>query len=282
MPLPEFDYMQPRSIGDLMSILSKHGDAKLMAGGTDLLVLMRDRIIRPGLVVDVKKIEELHELSWDERSGITIGAAVTVNELLASEIIREKYRALWDAASELADPTLRNRATLAGNICNASPAADSAPALLVHGADVVVMSARGSRIIPIEEFFKGVKKTALAPGEFVKCINIANPGTARSAYMKWKRTWGEDLALVGVAALVGDSGVVRLAYSSAGPTPILLELRDVFDGVGPLEEKIEKASKNVPGGICPINDVRCAAEYRTHIATVLTKRVLRKLMGVGT
>ena len=130
MPLPEFDYIRPKSVKELTSILAKHGsEAKLMAGGTDLLVVMRDRLVRPKYVVDVKGIEELQGLSWDEGRGLTIGAAVTMNEMIASDIIKERFGALWSAASDLADPTVRSRATLVGNICNASPAADTAPAL---------------------------------------------------------------------------------------------------------------------------------------------------------
>lgn len=285
MPLPEFDFIRPKSVEELTSILAKHGgEAKLMAGGTDLLVLMRDRLVRPKYVVDIKGIEELRGLSWDEGRGLTIGAAVTMNEIIASDVVRERFGALWSAASDLADPTVRSRATLVGNICNASPAADTAPALLVHNAEVEAAGAKGSKKIPIEDFFKGVKRTALGPDEFVKAVHLPNPPDgAKSWYLKWKRTWGEDLALVGVAALVANSKkwIVRVAFSSVAPTPVLVpDVQKAFEGVGTLEEKIEKAATFIPGGICPITDVRCQAEYRTYIASVLVKRVLRKLLGL--
>ena len=286
VPLPEFDYLRPSSIEELISILNKHGsEAKLMAGGTDLLVLMRDRLIMPKFVVQINGIKGLHELSWDGEQGLSIGAAITVNKIIDSKVVKERFGALWTAARELADQTIRNRATLVGNICNASPAADSAPALLVHNAEVEVVSAKGSRKIRIEDFFKGVKRTALEPSEFVKAVRLPNPPEgARSLYLKWKRTWGEDLALVGVAGLVANSGkwTVRVALSSVAPTPVLVpEIQNVFEGEGKLEEKIEKAAALIPGGICSITDVRCSAEYRTHMATVLTKRVLRKLLGLS-
>jgi carbon-monoxide dehydrogenase medium subunit len=286
VPLPEFDYIRPKSVEELTSILAKHGsEAKLMAGGTDLLVLMRDRLVRPRYVVDIKGIGELQELSWDEGQGLTIGATVTMNEIIASDIIRERFGALWSAASDLADPTVRSRATLVGNICNASPAADTAPALLVHDGEVETVSAKGSRKIPIEDFFKGVKRTALGPDEFVKAVHLPNPPNgAKSWYLKWKRTWGEDLALVGVAALVANprKWIVRVALSSVAPTPVLVpEVQNAFEDDGTLEEKIEKAAASIPRGICPITDVRCNAEYRTHIAIILTKRVLRKLLELS-
>ncbi len=281
MPLPEFDYMRPLTVDELSAILAKHkGEARLMAGGTDLIPLMRESVLRPKYVVDVKGVKELHGITTHD-GGVTIGAAVTVNEIVESEIIRKKFTALWSAAKELSDQTLRSRATLAGNICNASPAADSCPSLLVLGAEVEVVGAHGKRKIPIAEFFKGVKRTALAQDEFVKAVHIPNqPAGAKSLYSKWKRSWGEDVALVGVAALVSGKKV-RVAMSSVAPTPVLVpEIGNVFYGEGTLEEKIEKAAACVPGGICPINDVRCQAEYRTHMAAVLTKRVLRELLGV--
>lgn len=284
MPLPEFDYLRPKSVDELAAILAKHrNEAKLMAGGTDLLPLMRERIVTPKYVVDVKGIKEIHGIK-SEDGRLTIGAAVTVDEIVESKIIKEKYGALWSAAKDLSDPTVRGRATLAGNICNASPAADSSPSLLVHGAEVEVVGSKGGRTIPISEFFKGVKRTALAHDEFVKAIRLPEPPKgAKSIYLKWKRSWGEDVALVGVTALVADSGkTVKVAMSSVAPTAVLVpEIQKVFEEDGKLEEKIEKAAGCVPGGICPINDVRCNADYRTYMASVLTKRVLRKLLGVG-
>ncbi len=281
MPLPEFDYLRPLTVDELSAILAKHkGEARLMAGGTDLIPLMRERILRPKYVVDLKGIKELHGITT-RNDGVTIGAAVTVNEIVESEIIRKKFTALWSAAKELSDQTLRSRATLAGNICNASPAADGCPPLLVLGADVEVVGPHGKRKIRIEEFFKGVKRTALAQDEFVKAIHLPNqPTGAKSLYLKWKRSWGEDIALVGVAALVAGK-TIKVAMSSVAPTPVIVpEIQKVFEGGGTLEEKIEKAAACVPGGICPINDVRCQAEYRTHMAALLTRRVLRELLGV--
>jgi len=281
----KFDYLKPKTEKELAVLLAKHADeAKLMAGGTDLLVLMRDKIFRPQYVIDIKGVEELRRLEYDEHHGLRIGAAVTLNEIIASKVVREKFTALWEAAGTLADVTIRDRATLAGNICNASPASDTAPALLVLDAEVEVKSERGERKIPIREFFKGVKKTALEREEFVKAIRVPNPPKgAKGGYLKWGRTKGEDLAVVGVAALVADSGkTLRIALSSVAPTPILVpEAQKAFEGRGSIDEKIEKAAAAVVGKICPISDVRCCKEYRLHMAGVLTGRILKQLMGAS-
>lgn len=285
MPLPKFGYIRPSTVKELVSALAKHkADAKIIAGGTDLVVLLRDKIVRPNYVIDVKGINELCKLSWNEKRGLTIGAAVTLNELLSSDIVKQKFGVLWRAASTLADPTIRNRATLVGNICNASPAADTAPALLVLDAKVEVVGRRGKRTVAIKDFFKGVKKTALQPGEFVRAVRVPNPPVgARGDYLKWGRTAGEDLSVVGVAALVADSEkLVRVALSSVAPTPLLVpDVESAFRDGGSLDEKIERAVSIVQSKISPISDVRCCKEYRLYMAGVLTKRVLKQLLEVA-
>ena len=286
MPLPKFDYIRPKTMRKLVSAIAEHrADAKIIAGGTDLVVLLRDKIIRPNYVIDIKEVKELHKLSWNKNLGLTIGAAVTLKELLDSDIVKQKFGVLWKAASTLADPTIRNRATLVGNICNASPASDTAPALLVLDAKVEIVNKKGKRTVAINDFFKGVKKTALKPGEFVRAVKVPNPPEgARSDYLKWGRTAGEDLSVVGVAALVADSDekLVRVALSSVAPTPLLLpDVESAFKDGGSLDEKIERAVSIVQSKICPISDVRCCKEYRLYMAGVLTSRVLKQLLGVA-
>jgi len=286
VPLPKFDYLKPQTTDELSAALAEHGmDAKLLAGGTDLLVLMRDRLVRPKCLIDIKEIKDLRELSWDERRGLTIGAAVTLNELMASEVVRERFGALWKAAGTIADPTIRNRATLVGNICNASPAADTAPALLVLDAEVEIVSAKGRRVTPIREFFRGVKRTSLERGEFVNAVQIPNPPDgARGDYLKWGRTRGEDLAVVGVAALVANSWekIMRIALSSVAPTPLrIFEVEKIPREGGSAAEQISKAVSIVREKISPITDVRGGKEYRIHMAGVLTKRILEGLLGAS-
>ncbi len=279
--IPKFDYHAPTTIDEAVELLNTLEDARVFAGGTDLFVLMRDRLVRPKNLIDLKQISELQQISFDERNGLRIGAAVTFAEILRSEVVKDRFRVLWDAASVLADPVLRNRATIGGNICNASPAADSAPALLVLDAVVEVAGER-PREIPIGEFFTGVKRTALKPGEFVRAVRIPTPPPgSKGRYYKWGRTRGEDLAIVGVAIQVNGEKDVRVALSSVYKTPIRIgAVEKIFKEGGPVEEKIKRAVEAVRSNISPITDVRGSKEYRVHMAGVLTERGLRELLEV--
>lgn len=286
MTLPKFEYIRPKTTEELLSVLAdRGGDARLLAGGTDLTVLMRNKVVEPKYVIDVKGIKDLGGLSYAKGKGLEIGAAVTLNEILNFEVIRDKFGAIWAAVNSLADPIVRNRATLVGNICNASPAADSAPALLVLDAEVNVASKEGERTVPIQEFFTGVKRTSLKPGEFVKLVTIPDPpdGT-KSDYIKWGRSRGEDLALVGVAALVtgGERKTLRIALSSVAPVPLYVqEVEEVLKEKGTVDEQIKRVVAVVKEKISPITDLRSSKEYRRHIAGVLTERILKSLLKEG-
>ncbi|MEM3519109.1 MAG: xanthine dehydrogenase family protein subunit M [Candidatus Hadarchaeales archaeon] len=282
--MTKFDYHRPSTVEEAVGLLEMYGEkAKVFAGGTDLFVLMRDRILRPKHVIDLKGVEELGEISYSERAGLRIGATATLAQLLKSEIVREKFHVLWDAARVLADPILRQRATLVGNICNASPAADTAPALLVLNAEVEVAGKAGVRRVPIRQFFVGVKRTIVGPNELVTAVIIPEPPKESvGRYLKWGRTRGEDLAVVGVALLVADGGRdVRIALSSVYKTPILIEeVGKIFREEGSVEEKIKKTVETVRAKISPISDVRASREYRLHMAGVLVERGLKELLGV--
>jgi carbon-monoxide dehydrogenase medium subunit len=280
--IPKFDYHKPTSVQEVVELLSKlGGEAKVFAGGTDLFVLMRDRLIRPKHLVDIKGVSELGRISFDEAKGLRIGAAVTFVKLLDFEPVRERFQVLWSAVEVLGDPILRNRATLVGNICNASPAADSAPPLLVLDAEVEVLG-REPRVVPIREFFRGVKQTVLRPGEFVSAVRVPTPPKgSKGKYYKWGRTRGEDLAVVGVAIQVNEEKSVRIALSSVYKTPIrITAVEEIFKKDAPIKEKIKEAVRAVQENIFPISDVRGSKEYRLHMAGVLTGRGLRELLGV--
>ena len=174
--LPKFDYFAPQTLQETFELLEKHGrEAKLLAGGTDLIVSLRAREQRPKSLIDIKGVKELHELSFDEKRGLTVGAAVNLNKLIHYEAASKNYPLLKEAVSTIGDYEIRNRATLVGNICNGSPAADSAPALLVLDANVNIASQQGKRTIPLREFYTGVKKTALANNELADFRHRAHP-----------------------------------------------------------------------------------------------------------
>jgi carbon-monoxide dehydrogenase medium subunit len=282
--LPKFDYFAPQTLQETLEFLDNHGqESKLMAGGTDLIVSLRARERLPKNVIDIKGVKELHELLYDEKRGLSVGAAVTLNRLIHYEAVSKNFPILTEAVSTIGDYEIRNRATLAGNICNASPAADSAPVLLVLEATVNVASRKRKRTVSIREFFTGVKKTILADNEMVTSINVPTaPKGSVGGYLKARRTVGEDLAVVGAGGLVTATGKagrsVRLAYASVAPTPVrAFEAERVFESAKPLDELLEQAMPIVRKTVSPISDVRGGKEYRVNLVEVLTRRLVRRL-----
>jgi carbon-monoxide dehydrogenase medium subunit len=282
--LPKFDYFAPQTLQETFELLEKHGkDAKLLAGGTDLIVSLRAREQRPKSLIDIKGVKELHELSFDEKRGLNVGAAVNLNELIHYDAVSKNYPLLKEAVSTIGDYEIRNRATLVGNICNGSPAADSAPALLVLDANVNIVSQKAKRTVLVREFHTGVKKTVLASNEIVTSISVPTPPKGyKGGYLKGRRTVGEDLAVVGVGGLVipGSKGgkSARLAYASVAPTPVrAIEAEKVFESNKPLNDLLDQAMPIVRKTVSPISDVRGGKDYRMNLVEVLTRRLLRQL-----
>jgi carbon-monoxide dehydrogenase medium subunit len=282
--LPKFDYFAPQTLQETFELLEEHGkDAKLLAGGTDLIVSLRAREQRPKSVIDIKGVKELHELSFDEKRGLTVGAAVNLNKLIHYDAVSKNYALLNEAVSTIGDYEIRNRATLVGNICNGSPAADSAPALLVLDANVNIASQKGKRTVPVREFHTGVKKTVLASNELVTSISVPTPPKGyKGGYLKGRRTVGEDLTVVGVGGLVTPDSKggksVRLAYASVAPIPVrALEAEKVFESNKPLNDLLDQAMPIVRKTVSPISDVRGGKDYRMNLVEVLTRRLLRQL-----
>lgn len=282
--LPKFDYFAPETLQETLELLDRHGEeSKVMAGGTDLIVSLRARERLPKNVIDIKGVKELHELLYDEKRGLRVGAAVTLNRLIHHDAVSKNFPILTESVSTIGDYEIRNRATLAGNICNASPAADSAPALLVLEANVNVASRERKRTVPIPEFFTGVKKTVLANNEMVTSINVPTaPDDSVGGYLKARRTVGEDLAVVGVGGLVtatrkaGRS--VRLAYASVAPTPVrAFEAEEIFESTKPLDQLLDQAMPILRKTVSPISDVRGGKEYRVNLVEVLTRRLIHRL-----
>jgi carbon-monoxide dehydrogenase medium subunit len=221
--LHDFNYHRPDSLDEVLSIIAENGDrAKVFSGGTDLFVDIRAGLAKPERVIDLKGIGSLHELSFDKKEGLAIGACVTINELIEYTVVEKHFPILSIAGRELATHQLRNRATVVGNIVTASPCGDMASPLLCLEAALVVTSQKSSKKIPFMEFITGVKKTVLQPDEIVEKIIV--PTTmidARGGYKKLKRIRGHDLGVVSTA-LLKRNGTMRIAISSAAPTPILL------------------------------------------------------------
>ena len=274
-----FDYVRPRSIEDTCRLLAETKDARIFAGGTDLLVEIRNGLRSPSLLVDVKKIDELTSLETDGTQWI-VGATVPLNVLAERRAIRDALPALADAALSIGTYQLRNRATLAGNLCNASPAADSAPVLLALGASVSVAGPDGLRTVPVSELFTGVKRTCLAPEEIVTDVRIpARPDGMRCAFLKQQRIRGHDLAVVNVAgAYEPGANRLRIAIGSCAPTPILLE---PIDGTGSADAIGDHVIALAEAATSPISDVRASAEYRRAVLPVLLRRLIDRLLDGG-
>lgn len=219
-----FAYERPTSLGEAFRILDTRGAAAApLAGGTDLIIRLRDGTVRPEVVVDLKAIDE-RDGGIHERDGrLVLGGWAVMTDIAADARVRRDFTALAEAAQVVGSAQIRNRATLAGNICNASPAADTVPALLIYGAEVVATCSGGARRIPIDDFLVGPGRTALAPGELVTAIELPLPLERRGAvHLRRTRRRGHDLASVTLACAVLDDGRVRLAYGSVGPRPLLV------------------------------------------------------------
>ncbi len=218
-----FAFEQPESLRDAIAVLARAAEARLLAGGTDLIIRLRDGSVATDVVMDVKRIREL-DASISEQSGsLVIGARTVMTDIAADPRIRVGYTALAEGAAVVGSVQIRNRATLAGNICNASPAADTVPALLVFGATVVVGGPDGERRIPIDEVFVRSGVSTLLPGEIVTGIELPRPPELwGSVSLRRTRRRGHDLASVTLACVVMPSGETRLAYGSVGPRPLLV------------------------------------------------------------
>jgi CO/xanthine dehydrogenase FAD-binding subunit len=266
-----FTYQAPVLRAQLLDLLDELGSsARVMAGGTDVMIDLRAGFARPKTVLDLKRVAGFSDISWSDADGLIIRPAVSLSAVLANTRIRETYPLLIACAKDLASHQLRNRATVIGNVVNASPCADMSPALLCLGATAILSSKSGQREVAFKEFFTGVKRTVLRPDEILEEIHVpTQTAAARGAYRKLKRIKGHDLGIVGVAAMHKD-GLLRLGISSCAPTPLLV------DGLSAADEPdaVVAAAK---GAISPISDLRCSKEYRTHMVGVFVRRVLREV-----
>ena len=270
--ISRFAYFKPHNINEAVQYLEKEEKSFVLAGGTDLMILLRRNIINAEHIVDIKGLPETSEFSFVDGAGLTIGASV---------VVKAKYPALNQAAASLASFQLRNRATVVGNICNASPGADLPPALLVYDAVVNIAGPQGTRQVPLHEFFTGVKRTVLQRGEIVVSVYLPDPGEGdKSIYLRQARLRGHDLAAVGVASRVRPDGKVAIGISAVAPTPKrLFALEDMINERGLSQETVELAGQAIHEHIRPITDVRSSAQYRLLTSSVLLKRGLLALIG---
>jgi CO/xanthine dehydrogenase FAD-binding subunit len=267
-------YYRPTSRADALAALAEGGErARPLVGGTDLLVGLRHHTLEPDLLVDLKAVADLPEPVVVTDDGVQIGATYTLGELVRHPVVQEWYPALVEAALTVGSVAIRNRASLVANSCNASPAADTAPPLLVHGARVTIASLDGDRTASLDEFFLGPRRTLCGPGELVTRIDLPRPAPGSgSAFRRLTRRRGVDLATVSVAAGVGPDGGLVLGMGAVGPRPLRAQSPDRVDVAD--DAALDRALDQLLAVATPISDVRGSREYRVATLRVLTKRAV--------
>jgi CO/xanthine dehydrogenase FAD-binding subunit len=273
-----FAYAKPKTLQEAVDLLAEHGSqARLLTGGTDLLVRIRHGHITPHLVIDLKRIADMPRgIQWSD-SAVRIGALTVMTDIVQDARMRSQFPALVEAAAVVGSVQIRNRATLAGNICNASPAADTATPLLVYGAVVHITGPQGERQEPLEAFFQGPGQTALRRGEIVTAISLPLPEHGSgTAFYRITRRRGVDLATVNGTCLVRTSGQSTFAFGAAAPRPFLARETSgrLSDLHIPLDEK-ESLFLKLLEQASPISDVRASKEYRQAMLLVVARRALK-------
>lgn len=265
-----FQYHRARSASEVDDLLAGlDGEARIIAGGTDLLVQVRAGARRPQHVIDIADVAELSRMDMQENR-FRVGAAVPMCAIRESDDAQVRYAALVEGCRNVGSLQIQSRATLAGNACNASPAADTSPALLVYDAVVGIRCADGTREVAISEFWTGPGRTVLTPGEWVEHVTLTDAGSHGSSYVKLGRTRGVDLAIVGIACVVGEDRV-RFACASMAPTARrITALEDLL--MGDPDTSSESIDAAIAAELTPITDIRAGARYRLAMAGVCARR----------
>jgi len=280
-PLPKMEYRAPSSLGEALALLKDwQGQARLLAGGTDLIPKIKKRAVAADLLIDVNRISGLSGIELG-KDGLQIGGLARLAEIEASPLVREKAPALTQALQIMACPPIRNRATIAGNLCTASPAADTAPPLLVLNASVRLQGSGGERMVPLAEFFLGPAETVKRPDEILTAVIIPLE-EGRSGFLKLGRRKAFTLSIASAAAFAKTRGgrieEVRVALGAVAPIPIRgRKVEETLKGKEANEANIAQAAEWIRSEVKPISDVRASAEYRRDMSYVLTRRVLGKV-----
>jgi aerobic carbon-monoxide dehydrogenase medium subunit len=276
-----FELALPNSVAECLALLAaRGGEAKLVAGGTDLLPQLKNGLLRPAWVIDLSAVAELRGLAGDDGQGLRIGAAVTARELELDTRVRARYPALAESGAMVGSVQVRNLATVGGNLCNAAPSADMAPPLVALDAEAVIAGPAGRRRVPLDAFFLGVRKTVLAPDELLVELSVPSPGPrSGGCYLRHTPRRELDIAVVGVASqLTLSDGVcakARIALAAVAPTPVRAPAaEEALVGQPVTPAQIERAATLAVEAARPISDQRGSADFRRHLVRVLTRRTL--------
>lgn len=285
--LKKFDYFKPSTLSEALTLLNSYdGQAKILAGGTDLLVGMKEKEQSPRYIIDIKGISELNNINYDSRQGLNMGALTIIRTIESSPLVKKNYPFLSHAAGVLGSVQVRNKATIGGNLCNAAPSAETAPSLLCLDARVKIASLKGERVISLEDFFQGPGLTALDK-EILTEIQLP-PCKKKGIYIKHSPRRAMDIAVVGVAVAVtedrekGKWEEVRIALGAVASTPIrAMKAEEIITGQKIRLELIEKAAAHAEEAASPIFDVRASAGYRRKMVGILVQRALLYLSGLS-
>lgn len=282
-----FQYYRPHTLEEAVELMDQY-DARVvvLAGGTDLVLNIDEGTDRPDVLVDIKDVTALREITL-EKDRLIIGAAVTFNDIIESDSVNQMLPLLVEAAKTVGSVSIRNRATLVGNICSSVPCLDSGPALLLHEAKIHVIQSDGSFTLDIADWFLEPRRTALQPGQIVTGISIPVPKQKHAGcYVRLSRYRGEDLAQAGVGILILEPDEVRVAFNAVAPVPARSRrIESLLSGHPLTPERVQEAVNLIPEEISPITDIRATREYRMHMVKVMFKRGLNaavsRLAGNG-
>lgn len=282
------EYVAPKSVDEAIAILKDKGDrARMLAGGTDLIVQLREHRRDLDLLIDIKKVPEAMSLQYDPTTGLTIGAAVPCHRIYQHEKVKELYPGLIDSVSLVGGIQIQSRASIGGNLCNASPAADTSPNIIAHYGVCRIAGPNGVREVPAEQFCTAPGKTCMDAKEFLLSIVLPPPPEHfGAAYLRFIPRNEMDIAVVGTGVSLGlDSSKekvvkARVSLAAVAPTPLLVEEAGAALLEGKIgDEQIEKAATLAQSVAKPISDMRGDAEYRKHLVKVLVKRALTKALA---
>ena len=287
-PIPAFEYAAPRTLAELFEVLEGHGrELQVLAGGTDLLIALKERALTPRIVVDLGRLR--NELGGIAVEGgvLRVGALATFAQIESSPFVTRYANALRQSAANVGTLQIRSIATLGGNLATASPAADSAPPLIALGATVTLLSGSGQRSLPVQSIFAGPKRNGLRPGEIVSSVEIPASDEVRSAWTRAAVRNENVLSTVSVAVALtveeGRFGPSRIALGAVAPTPILAEKATAaMEGSEATAEQAERVAALAAEDARPISDIRASAHYRKRMVSVLTRRLILQVLSEST
>lgn len=286
MYLPDYDYYTPDSVEAVSKMMADYQGAMILSGGTDLIIKMKMGVLAPKALISLKKVPGLKKIEYVAGKGIVIGAAVTHNDIVASEVLQKKFKSVSNAAKTMAANQVRNAGTVGGNIVSAVPSADLPPILIALNATVTLVSAKGSRTLPIEEVFVGPGKTIVEKDEVLTEVVIPDQDMTGSSYFKYGLRKAGALATIGVAVAVKMKGNVvediRVAFGAVAPVPMRAKKVEEFLKGKELTEENLAAAADIASQECkPISDHRASEEYRRAMVGVYTKRAIKKTVAEG-